>query len=76
MGQVTIYLDDQNEKRVKAAARAAGVSVSRWVANLVEGRTCNIWPDAVKELAGAWKDFPDLEIIRRADASDSTRETL
>jgi len=39
MGQVTIYLDDENEKRLKAAAKAAGVPVSRWVASLVEEKT-------------------------------------
>jgi len=44
MGQVTIYLDDENEKRLKAAAKAAGVPVSRWVASLVEKRAGAVWP--------------------------------
>ena len=76
MGQVTIYLDDENEKRVKAAAKAAGVPVSRWLATLVEEKTCNVWPEQVRQLAGAWLDFPDLTTIRQQNAKDSKRETI
>ena len=64
MAQITIYLDDAAERRVKAAARKAGVWVSRWVAELVENRTRTEWPAEVLELAGAWPDFPDLEDLR------------
>ncbi len=70
MGQVSIYLDDENEKRLKAA----GVPVSRWVANLVEKKAGIVWPEAVRGLAGVWRDFPDLESIRktaRATRSDA-----
>ena len=64
MAQVTIYLDDAAERRVRAAARKSRVSVSRWVAELVEGRTRTEWPPEVRQLAGAWPDFPDLVEIR------------
>jgi hypothetical protein len=64
MTRVTIYLDDATERRVKAAARKSGVSVSRWVADLIEGRTRTDWPTEVRQLAGAWPDFPDLKEIR------------
>ncbi len=76
MGQVTIYLDDENEKRLKAAAKAAGVPVSRWVASLVQEKTCTVWPESVRRLAGAWQDFPDLETIRETKGKDSAREAL
>lgn len=76
MGQVTIYLDDENEKRLKAAAKAAGVPVSRWVANLIHEKACTDWPESVRRLAGAWRDFPDLETIREAKGKDSAREAL
>ena len=76
MGQVTIYLDDENEKRLKAAAKAAGVPVSRWVASLVEKRAGAVWPESVRSLAGAWQDFPDLESIRKMEGKDGTREAL
>jgi hypothetical protein len=65
LAQVTIYLDDAAERRVKAAAPKAGVSVSRWVADLVENRTRTEWPAEVLELAGAWPDFPDPGICER-----------
>lgn len=76
MAQVTIYLDDAAEKRVKAAARKAGISVSRWVAELVENRTRTDWPAEVRELAGTWPDFPDLKEIRPTTAKDHSRAQL
>ncbi len=39
MAQVTIYLDPEHAKRLRQAARAAGLPVSRWIANLVAERT-------------------------------------
>jgi hypothetical protein len=39
MAPMTIYLDDAAERCVRAAARKSRVSVSRWVAELVESRT-------------------------------------
>lgn len=76
MGQVTIYLDDENEKRLKAAAKAARVPVSRWVASLVEKKAGAIWPESVRGLAGAWRDFPDLESIRKMEGKDGARKAL
>jgi hypothetical protein len=70
MRKVTIYLDDQNEKRLKAAAKAAGVPVSRWVANLVQEKAGTVWPESVRWLASAWQDFPDLETIREIEGKD------
>jgi hypothetical protein len=76
MAQVTIYLDDAAERRVKAAARKAGVSVSRWVADLVEDRTRTDWPAEARELAGAWPDFPDPQEIRPVTGKDTPRAPL
>lgn len=76
MGQITIYLDDENERRVKEAAKRAGIPVSRWVAQLVEEKACTSWPDAVRELAGAWPDLPDLESIRQHTGRGDLREEL
>jgi hypothetical protein len=76
MAQVTIYVDAETERRLKAAARKAGVSVSRWVGELVENRTRRDWPAAARELAGAWPDFPDLSDLRAAAGKDLTRRRL
>jgi hypothetical protein len=76
MGQVTIYLDDAAEQRVKAAAKKSKVSVSRWIAQVVESRTRTEWPPEAQELAGAWPDFPGLHELRRVIGKDQTRVRL
>lgn len=76
MGQVTIYVDDDGEQRLKAAAKAAGVSVSRWVARAVREKTRKEWPESVRKLAGAWPDLPDLAEIRGGHGQDKKRETF
>ncbi|HRP98368.1 MAG TPA: hypothetical protein PL143_19200 [Rhodocyclaceae bacterium] len=74
MGQVTIYLDHESEQRVRAAAAAAGMPVSRWVAQLVRKKTQNEWPATVRALAGAWQDLPDLDTLRNDGGRDIARE--
>lgn len=76
MGQVTIYLDDESEKRVKAAAKKAGISVSRWLAMLVHENAHTVWPESVQAMAGSWHDFPDLEQIRTDEGRETEREKL
>jgi len=76
MAQVTIYLEDGAQRRLKAAARKAGVSVSRWVGELVRNRTRQDWPAEARELAGAWPDFPDLHDLRAVTAKDLSRGRL
>jgi hypothetical protein len=76
MGQVTIYLDEDTEQRVRAAARADGVSVSRWVADRVRQGTRTDWPASVRALAGAWRDFPSAETTRKGQGRDIPRRKL
>jgi len=76
MGQVTIYLDDENEQRLRSAAAAAGMPVSRWVAALIQEKTRTEWPDSVRQLAGAWADFPDPEALRAGMGEDMPRESF
>jgi len=76
MGQVTIYLDDESERRLKSAAAAAGVPVSRWVAALIESKTRTEWPESVRQLVGAWEDFPEPGELREESARDIGRESL
>jgi len=58
MSQISLYLDAQTEGKVRAAAKAAGLSVSAWVARLIHGHTSNEWPPQLDALLGSWKDFP------------------
>jgi len=76
MGQVTIYLEDEIEQRMVAAAKSAHLSKSRWIASLIQEKVANEWPQSVVELAGAWDDFPSLEEIRIGVGHDSDREPL
>ena len=77
MGQVTIYLDDAIEKKMKKTAKSNRISVSKWVSNVIREKVATEWPADVADLAGSWKDdFPTLEEIRSTSAADSTREGL
>ncbi len=76
MGQVTLYLDSETEKKMKAAAGAAGVSNSRWVRGLIREKTADEWPQSIVELAGSWPDMPSLEEIRSDEGDDVPREPL
>jgi hypothetical protein len=76
MGQITIYLDDESERSLRSAAEAAGIPVSRWVADLIQEKTRSQWPDNVREMAGAWSDFPEPDALRHSSADDTGREEL
>ncbi|MBT4812793.1 MAG: CopG family transcriptional regulator [Thiotrichales bacterium] len=60
MGQVTIYLDDEAESQMVEAAQSEHLSKSKWVARLIKSQVANEWPKSAIELAGAWKEFPDV----------------
>ena len=67
MGQITIYLDDELEKKLRAASERAKTSRSRWIAEVIRQHLDNEWPAEVREAAGAWGDFPtstSLELVR------------
>ena len=74
MGQVTIYLEDEIEDKMCATAKAMNLSKSKWIAGAIKEKLIDEWPVSVKELAGAWNDFPSLEEIRQNPQPDSPRE--
>lgn len=74
MPQITLYLDNETESKMKEAARDEGISMSRWVAKTIRERTSNSWPESVLSLEGAWTDFPELEELREAEGKDVPRE--
>lgn len=76
MPQVTIYLDAETAAKAKAAARAAGLSQSRWIAELIRRHAGTAWPDAVRRLAGSCPAFPDAEELRRGLGEDAPRQDL
>ncbi len=77
MAQVTIYMDDETAAQMRASAKAAGVSMSAWLTQLVRERTRTSWPLEVAALAGAWSDdFPSAEELRAVSGVDVPRESL
>jgi len=76
MGQVTLYMDDDTLGRMRAEAEAEGLSMSAWLARLVQARLGTEWPREVVELAGAWPDLPLAEELRHGAAADVAREAL
>ncbi len=76
MGQVTIYLDSETEKKLLNIVKKSGVSKSKWIADLIKEKTARTWPDHIFDLAGAWKDFPTIEEIRAGMGKDAKRESL
>jgi predicted transcriptional regulator len=73
MAQVTLYLDDETADRLKKAAKRAGLSRSRFLTKLVREKTATEWPQAVKDLAGAWRDLESAKGLRRRTGRDARR---
>jgi hypothetical protein len=76
MAQVTVYLDAETAAQMKKAARAARMSQSRWLVELIRAKTSVEWPADVQAMAGAWADAPTSESLRDTDGHDVPREDL
>ncbi len=76
MGQVTIYLEDEIEKKMTDAAKSAHLSKSKWVAGLIREKVANEWPQPIIDLAGSWRDLPLAEEGRAELGHDADREKL
>lgn len=76
MGQVTIYLEDEIEKKMNAAVKSAQISKSKWIAQLVQEKVANDWPQSIVDMAGSWSDFPSIDDIRATHTEDVPRETF
>ncbi len=76
MGQVTIYLEDEIEIKMRNAAKSLHLSQSKWISTLIKEKVANEWPESVLKLAGAWHDLPTAEEIRSMQGSDTMREEL
>ena len=76
MAQVTIYLDDGLAQMVRETSKARAISQSKWIAQAIQAALKDEWPQEVRELAGAWQDFPTIETIRQSIGHDVQREAL
>ena len=73
MSQITLYLDDATQALVDEAARAQGVSKSRWVAEVIRKYAAHEWPQDCLELAGRFADFPLRDDAAATPVSDVPR---
>ena len=76
MGQVTIYLESEVEKKMNNMVKKSGISKSKWISNLIKEKTVTSWPENIIEMAGAWSDLPTAEEIRGSSGDDVKRESL
>jgi hypothetical protein len=74
MARLTLTLDTETALKIQRAAEREGLSQDEWVSRLIKVRLAD-WPDAVRQLAGAWPDFPEADVLRQGDR-DAPRETL
>jgi hypothetical protein len=76
MGQVTIYLEAEVEAKIRSAAKSVNKSLSKWVSDVIKEKTLESWPQSVRNLAGAWSDFPEIGTLREKQGQDTMRESL
>jgi hypothetical protein len=76
MGQVTIYLDPETEKKMSTMIKKTGISKSKWISDLIKQKITTTWPENIVKLAGAWTDLPTAEDIRKNMAEDADRESI
>ena len=67
MSQLHIYVPDDLAEKLKENARTQGLSLSRYVSNIVQKEFCTGWPALFfTEVVGGWKGEP----LRRPDQGD------
>jgi predicted transcriptional regulator len=76
MGQITIYLDDETEKKLQTVIKKTDRSKSRWIRDLIREKTAATWPESIIKLSGAWHDIPTAETIRKEMGVDAEREPI
>jgi hypothetical protein len=76
MGQITIYLDDETEKKMRRVVRSRQISQSKWVAGLIRKSLREEWPESVRQIPGSWDDAPMAEELRAGLTADTAREDL
>ena len=73
MAQITLYLDDALQARLREHAARQQVSQSQFVANLIRQAVDDRWPEDVLALAGTLRSFPDADELRAASGADAPR---
>ncbi len=74
MAQITIYINNDLESKVKEIASSLDTSISKYISTIIEKNIDNNWNPKIKSLAGSWSDFPTIEEIRKCNVNDVKRE--
>ena len=74
MAQITIYINNDLESKVKELAASQDTSISKYISTVIERNINNNWNPKIKNFAGSWSDFPTIEEIRNNDIQDAQRE--
>ena len=74
MANITIYLPDAVEKKVRKAAKVSKQPVSRWISDQLARNFETGWSKGFLDAAGAFPDFPEVRTLRRGYGPDSRRE--
>jgi hypothetical protein len=73
MSQVTIYLEEAIERKVRRRAKAEGLSLSKWIAKTIAASERDCWPPQVLASFGTWHDVAEPG---PSFGKDSPRERL
>lgn len=73
MAQITLYIDDALQARLRESSARLRVSQSQFVADLIRQAVDDRWPAEVLALAGSVPDFPDTQALRTTDTADVPR---
>ena len=74
MPQMHFYVPETIAKQLRSRARAAGLSVSRYVSTIVRRQLAQGWPEGYfKDVVGAWQGRP---LRRPAQGNYDTRDAL
>ena len=77
MAQITIYMNDNIEQKVKKLAKSMNLSISKYISTILEQKTANSWDNDTKNLSGAWSDFSTISDIRsNENVKDTKREVF
>ncbi len=76
MSQVTIYINNNLEEKIKKVAQSMNISISKFIANTVEQQLRDEWPDSIKQFSGSWDNFSDATEIRESQGQDVERESF
>jgi hypothetical protein len=74
MAQVTIYIPNNLEKKIKQKSKELNISISKFITKLLEQKIQNSWSMETKKLVGAWDDFEDAKSLREPNTKDIKRE--